>query len=340
MIVYRKSTQLRTRRASAPEPPFWCATSVSPYSARRAAPVAIDYIDLRASASDRIEVTVCESVAGELERVRLVAPILIEASELAEAVFRRGEEALDFFAQHGLPAVHLISTRGALPEKPHPESTIVIAAWPLEIERLDAMFAEARGIWGVAVPVLFPVTTDLGALDRLARSAKSRGASFFAAVPVDIDATAKQAIARSLSLDGDDETYAMLFHSRLEPVHVATERHIAAIAAEAGMADFIVPPRFEEKSNWNASILLTLTATRMLAMEHEIDLAALLARSARVVADLDKPLTRIAEAASLSIIGALDEVSTGVLTEWLERGTSAFVERINSRWRLQRDAGA
>ena len=78
----------------------------------------------------------------------------------------------------------------------------------------------------------------------------------------------------------------------------------------------------------------------MLAMEHEIDLAALLARSARVVADLDKPLTRIAEAASLSIIGALDEVSADVLTEWLERGTSAFVERINARWRLRRDAGA
>ncbi|MGZ5493893.1 MAG: hypothetical protein ACXW3E_10640, partial [Thermoanaerobaculia bacterium] len=96
MIVYRKSTPLRTRRASAPEPPFWCATSVSPYSARRAAPVAIDYIDLRASSSDRIEVTVCESVAGELERVRLVAPIFIEASEFAEAIFRRGEEALDF----------------------------------------------------------------------------------------------------------------------------------------------------------------------------------------------------------------------------------------------------
>ena len=84
-------------------------------------------------------------------------------------------------------------------------------------------------------------------------------------------------------------------------------------------------------------MLLTLTASRMLAMAHEIDLAAVLARSARVVAELDKPLTRIAEAASLSIVEALDEVSIDILGEWLERGTSAFVERVNQRWRLRRD---
>ena len=47
MIVYRKSSQLRVRRAAAPEPPFWGATTIAPYGARRAAPVAIDYIDLR-----------------------------------------------------------------------------------------------------------------------------------------------------------------------------------------------------------------------------------------------------------------------------------------------------
>ncbi len=82
-----------------------------------------------------------------------------------------------------------------------------------------------------------------------------------------------------------------------------------------------------------------MTATRMLAMEHEIDLAAILARSARVVAELEKPLARIAEAASLSIVEALDEVSVDVLTEWLERGRSSFVDRVNARWRLRRDVG-
>lgn len=342
MIVYRKSTQLRVRRVSVPEPPFWGATIVTPYSPRRSAPVAIDYIDLRASSSDKLEVTVSERTADELERstVRIVPPVLIDAAELAEAIFRRGEEVLRFCTEHELPAIHLVSTRGALPQTTHENSTLVIAAWPLDLDRLDSLFAEATGRWGVAVPVMFPVTTDLAALGALAGSAKSRGASFLAALPVAIDATAKQAIAQSLSLDGDHETYAMLFHADLEPVHVATERHIAALAADAGIADFVVPPRWEQKSNWNASILLTMTATRMLAMEHEIELAAILARSARVVAELDKPLLRIAGAASLSIVDALDEVSVDVLTDWLEQGRSSFVDRVNQRWRLRRDAGS
>ncbi|HSP13963.1 MAG TPA: hypothetical protein VLV78_04340 [Thermoanaerobaculia bacterium] len=343
MIVYRKSTPLRIRRALAPEPPFWCATAITPYSARRASPVAIDYHDLRASASDRLEVAVCDKPADEIERStgRLPPPVLIEATEFAEAIFRRGEEVLDYCRAHGVPAVHLVSTRGELPERSGEETT-VIAAWPLELERLEALFAEAGrrgGLWGVAVPVLFPVTTDLTALGELVPMAKKSGASFVAAVPVEIDATAKQAIAQSLALDGDDETYAMLFHSRLEPIHVATERHIAALAADAGVSDFIVPPQWPQKSNWNAAVLLTLAATRLLAMEEEIDLAAQLARSARIVAELDKPIARIAEHASLSIVEALDAASVDVLTQWLERGDSAFVRRVNERWRLRRDAG-
>lgn len=341
MIVYRKSAQLRIRRSTAPEPPFWCATAVAPYSPRRAAPLAIDYLDLRATSNDRLEVAVCERTTDELERARsrIAPPVLVEASEFAEAIFRRGEEVLDFCSSHDLPAVHLVSTRGSLPERAHAESTIVIAAWPLDFEPLDRLFASAAGRWGVAVPVIFPVTTNLAALGELAEMAKSNGASFFGTVPMDVDATAKQAIAQSLAAEGDDETYTMLFHSDLEPVHVATERHIAALAAEGGMSDFIVPPRWDEKSNWNAAILLTLAATRMLAMEHEIELAAQLARSARIVAELDKPIARIAEAASLSIVESLDEVSVDLLTEWMERSTPSFVERVNVRWRLRRDAG-
>jgi hypothetical protein len=337
LIVYRKSTQLRLRRASSPEPPFWCATTIAPYSPRRSAPIAIDYLELRASSGDKLEVFVSERVTDELERAasRLTAPVLIEATEFAEDVFRRGEEALAFCREHALPAIYLASARGALPQTA--AGTTVIASWPLDFDRLEAMFAEARETWGVAVPVMYPVTTDLGALEQLAKSAKMHGAAFLAALPLTVDATARQAIAQSLSLDDDHETYAMLFHADLEPVHVATERHIAALAHEHGMADFIVPPLWEEKSNWNAAVLLTLTATRMLAMEEETGLAAILARSARVVAELDKPITRIAEAASLSIVGALDEVSVDILTDWLARGTSPFAERINARWRLRRD---
>jgi hypothetical protein len=337
LIVYRKTSALRIRRTAAPEPPFWCATTIAPYSARRAAPVAIDYLDLRASASDKLEVSVCEKPVDEIERTvaRIVPPVLIDAAEFAEKIFRRGEDVLDYCREHGVNAVHLLSTRGELPEG-EGEETTVIAAWPLELERLETLFAAAKGTWGVAVPVLFPVTTDIAALGELCAAAKRAGASFLATIPVEADATAKQAIAQSLALDGDDEPYAMLFHSRLEPVHVATERHIAALAADAGMADFIVPPHWSEKTNWNASILLTLAATRLLAMEEEIDLAAQLARSARAIAELEKPVERIAEAASLAIVETLDPASVDIVTEWLETGDSAFVRRVNERWRLRR----
>ena len=337
MIVYKKSPQLKLRRATSPEPPWWYATAIAPYGPRRSTPVAIDYLDLVASAVERQDVAVCEAVHHELEHARVQPPVLIEASEFAETMFRRGEEALALFRRNGIPAIHLISTRGELPDEVT-DTTIAIAAWPFELERLERLFGaarERRARWGVAIPVIFPVTTHIEALAQLAHLA--RGASFLAAINVEIDATARQAIARSLTLPGDDETYAMLFHSDLEPLHVSTERHIAALAAENGMSDFVVPPDWPERTNWNAAVLLTLTAARMIAMEHEVELAGSLARAARGVADLQKPLTRIAEAAPLSIIEALDEISADILSEWLESGRAAFVDRINERWRLRRD---
>jgi hypothetical protein len=339
LILYRKASQLRIKRATAPEPPYWYATAIAPYGPRRGAPVAIDYLDLRASFVERLEVGVAEHVAEEIERhlTRLQAPVLVEASEFAETVFRRGDEALRACAAAGIAAMQLVSTRGALPEV---DADVVVAAWPLHFETLESLFAEAkrRGLrWGAAVPVIFPVTTNLEALGQITEAARSAGAHFLASLSVQLDPTAKQAIAQSLTLSGDDETYTMLFHADLDPLHTATERHIAALATEAGMADFVVPPRWEERTNWNAAILLTLTASRMLAMEHEVELAGTMARSARVVAELDKPLTRIAEAASLSIVEALDEASVDILTEWLETGRSSFAERINARWRLRRD---
>jgi hypothetical protein len=336
LILYRKSAQLRIRRAVAPEPPWWFATAIAPYGPRRAAPVAIDYLDLRASCPERMEVAVTERVAEEIERnaARIAGPVLIDAAEFAEVVFGRGEEAL---AALGRPALHLISARGTLPRHAH-GATVVVAAWPLEFHHLERLAKEARGqSWGMAVPVLFPVTTDLTALGELCDLARANGASFFAAIPIEADPTAKQAIARSLALDDEDETFTMLFHADLEPVHVATERHVAALAHQAGMADFVVPPGWEEKTNWNAAILLTLIASRMMAMAHDVELAGTLARSARLVAELEKPLVQIAAAASLSIVEALDEVSADILGEWLEGRRAAFADRINERWRVRRD---
>lgn len=336
MILYKKQPSLRVKRAPAPQPPYWCATSIAPYSGRRAEPVAIDYLGLRASATDRLEVTVCDDARDELERMRLVdEPVLIDAAEQTEAVFRRGEEVLAFCDEQHLGSLHLTSTRGVLPRRP---ANVAIAAWPLELDRLEELFAQAAELrWGVAVPIVFPVTTDLAALEDLARRAQKYGAEFFAGLMLQVDPTAKQAVAQAMNLEAEDDQYAMLFHADVEPIHISTERHIAALAAERGMADFILPPKWEERSNWNAAVLLTLTASRMFAMELDLVLAGAIARSARVIAELDKPIARVAEAASVAIVGGVDETSVEMLTQWLAGESVAFAEFVDEQWRLPRN---
>ena len=334
MIIYRKSQPLRIQRSPIPAAPFWAATTIAPYGPRRASPVAIDYIELRASASERMEVTVCADVRDELERApRLIEPVLIDAAESAEVVFKRGEEALRYCCDAGMTSIHLVSTRGALPRAACERATIVIAAWPPDLDRLREMFSDARERrmrWGVAIPVIFP---PLETLRKIADAAQEFGAMFLAALPVDLDPTARKIIA------ADREDYEILFHGDIEPLQVATERHIAALAADIGVADFVLPPRWDDRSNWNASILLTLTASRMIAMKRDVEIASRIARSARLVAQLDKPLAVIAGAASLSIIESLDEISIDVLADWLENGRSAYVDHINKQWRLRRDVG-
>jgi hypothetical protein len=341
VILYRKGGTLRVRRPSAPEPPYWCATMIAPYGARRAAPVAIDYLTLRAfGATDKLEVSVSDDVRDELERSRVLnEPVLIEAAENAEVVFRRGQAAVELCAAEQLASIFLVSTRGDVPSRAHELSTVVIAAWPLELPRLEAMFRDARERelqWGVAVPVLYPVTTELEPLTALADAAQSHGASFLAAMTVELEPTAKQALAQSLNLDAEDDRYAMLFHGMLEPMQLATERHIASLAHERGLADFIVPPRWNERTNWNAAVLLTLAASRMIAMELDLDLAGTIAKSARLIADLEKPLTLIAESASLSIISGLDETSAEALASWLAGEPAQFLEFVDEQWRMRR----
>jgi len=338
LILYRKAPALRIKRVAAPEPPFWYATAIAPYSARRAQPIAIDYVDLIATSSERMEVTVCDRLRDEPSRAtRLREPLLIEAAEIAEEIFARGAEACEFCIDFDIPALVLTSTRGALPTFVF---DLVIVAWPADVARLDVLFAQAserKLRWGAAVPLVFPATTDLVVLEALADLAKKHGAAFFAPIPIELDPAAKQSIAAHFALE--EEIYEILFHADLDPMRIATERHVAALAHERGMGDFIAPPRWSDRTNWNGAVLLTLTASRMMAMDHEPEIAGMLARSARAVADLDKPIARIAEAASLSIIDTLDEISVDVLTEWTAGNTPAFVEEINRAWRLRRDSG-
>ena len=287
-----------------------------------------------------MDVAVAEDPRDDLERLatRLEPPVFIDAAEFSESIFRRGRDIAALLAEWRLPSTMLISTRGDV-EDANAEM-IALAAWPVDLERLETL---ARGLagrpWGMVVPVMFPATTHLGSLDALCQIAGRSDARFFAAISVEPDATAKQAMARILTLPDDEETYQSLFHADLDPVHIATERHVAALAAAHGMADFIVPPGWPERTNWNAAILLTLTAARMLAMGSDTELAGTIARSARAVAALDKPVARIVEAASLSIVETLDEASVDILTDWISEGRSAFVDRVNEQWRLRRDAG-
>jgi len=314
VILYRKTPQLRVRRFAAPEPPFWAATTVSPYSSRRSTPIAIDYLTMRATAGERLDVSVCERV--ELPS-RIESPVFIEATGNVETVFRRGEEIANL-------AGDSVLLSDVVPTSLPAQATLALTT-------PDPSASKYR--WGLVIPVMYPATTNLELLRNLVRSAKTDGASFVAAMSIELDATAKHALGT------DDETYEMLFHADLEPIHTATERHIAALAAEHGLADFVIPPNWNQRSNWNAAIVLTLAASRMIAMDYEPELAGTLARSARVVAELDKSIERIAEAASLSIVEALDEVSVDILTEWVESGSAAFVRKIDELWRLRRDHG-
>jgi hypothetical protein len=346
LIVYKKTQHLRLTRAHVPEPPYWAATTIAPYSPRRAAPIAIDYIDLRASCADRFEVAVCENVRDDLERTTarhpLHAPVLIDATEFAEVIFRRGQEALQFCAEQQVAALHLVSARGELPAEIQDDAVVAIAPWPLEFARIETLFAEAkeRGLkWGVVIPIIYPVTTDLTALAELAELAKKYAASFFAGAPIELDATARNALARSVTGDDHNDTYEMLFHADLGPVRLATERHIAALAGEINAEDFVIPPRWDRRTNWNGAVLLTLLASRILAMNRDEDLAWRLTRSAKVIAQLEKPIARVAQAASLGIIDSLDEISIDLLTEWLETGRSSFAGHIEKQWRLRRDSG-
>jgi hypothetical protein len=340
VILYRQAPSLRVVRAAVPEPPYWAATTIAPYSARRGAPVAIDYAGLTAAAPKRMDVDVCDDVerwwrpSPGAARHPLPAlrgegffgePVLIDAAESAEVVYRRGDDALRLCDT----AMFLTSSHGALPSNVNKDTVIIIAAWPLDFPRLRRLFDEARArqlAWGVAVPVMYPVTTAAGALQQIAEAAE--GARFLAALPIDTDATARKVLAE------DPETYELLFHGDVDALHVTAERRIAGLAAEIGADDFIVPPRWEERSNWNGAALLTLAAARMLAMKHDVETASRIARSARTVAQLDKPVARIAAAAHLSIVESLDDISVDALTEWLETGKSAFVDHINKQWRL------
>ncbi len=114
MILYKKQASLRVKRAPAPAAAVLVRDDDRSLGPRRAEPMAIDYLGLRASAKDKLEVSVCDNARDELERMRLVdEPVLIDAAEQTEVVFRRGEEVLAFCEEQRLSrSLVLTSARG------------------------------------------------------------------------------------------------------------------------------------------------------------------------------------------------------------------------------------
>ncbi len=340
MIVYRKGATLRLLRHTAPDPPFWAAGTVLPYSTRRTAPVAIDWVNLIASGIDNETVEVAEAPGESIARSPyLHSPLLVDATGPGELIYRRGEQAARAAVAAGLTLLELITADGTIPAIQSELLTVAIAAWPADPERIasQAKEAAAAGIrFGVVIPVIPPETTELALLEAIADVAHGAGARFLAAVPIDLEPTARHALAASRELD--DEAFAALFESDLELLTVSTERHIAALARERGLDD-LVRIDVRRPSNWPAAAALASTANRMIRMDRDVELGWEILRASRTVAALGKPLERIANAASLSIIEPIDPMIAGALEEWLERGSSELMEDVDRDWRLRRDYG-
>lgn len=325
--------------SSVPQPPFWAATTLSPYRGRASEHIAINYRQLLAEPGGADVVTIWE---GDVDNVKVDAtPLLVDGTGPLEEAYGRGSLLTKHAVELGHDTTILVCSTSSLDElNAAPNLMVTLAVWPLDLPAIEARAAklsEEGFQWGVAIPILYPITTDLTLLTRLADLAKRNGALFLASVPLDVDPAAKQRIASSLS--ADDESYLTLFASDLEVITVATERHIAALASERGLSDTVLLPSHKERSNWNASVLLSTAGTRMLRMKRDVEEGWRLVRSAKTVAELDKPISRIAAQASLSIIEGLSLQAVEILTEWVQRGSSQRFIEITAHWRLRRDYG-
>ncbi|MGK2855929.1 MAG: hypothetical protein ACSLFQ_01850 [Thermoanaerobaculia bacterium] len=336
MITHQKISQLRLERATHPQAPFWQATTVVPYGAPRGQGVAINYLSLSATGKAKRDVTVTRAVAGQLEREpRLDEPVLVESAEVTEAIFRRGEEAMRVLQSRGACAMQLISTTGRVPAiEPSDRTSLVVSCWPMLVGDLARLFrraAEAQFRWGALIPTMLPASACEETLREIADLAAENGASFLASVPIDLDPSAKHAIADALG--GAPEAWQSLFDGDWDDASAETERLVAKLAHERLLADRVVIPTLEAHGNWSAAIRLAVAGTRLLRLKRDVELGWTLLRSSKLVAQLHKPVDRIASAASLSIVQTLDVASVAALEAWLRRDDTTFFDEIDADWR-------
>jgi len=335
LITHRKTTQLRIQRSAFPQPPFWQAVTVAPYGLSRGLPVQLNYATLTAGAKAKVDVSVTRSVRDQLERERFVeSPALVEAADVSELIYRRGEDALGALADLDVQTVCLVSANGSIPAIDSPTRCLVaVSCWPLHLHDIEALFqrCQSRGQkWGVVLPLLHPITTDAAIIEQLAALAAGHGAMFFAAVPFETDPAARQALAAMRPMD--DAAVAELFDADLEAILVAAERNAARVANDNGLLDH-VPSLAPLTSNWTAATKLSLAGTRLIRMGEDMELGWTLHQSSKLIARLHKPLDHIAASASLAIIEALDTASVAALEQWLREGRSEFFEDIDAKWR-------
>ncbi|MBI2212790.1 MAG: hypothetical protein HYU52_04015 [Acidobacteria bacterium] len=336
MITYQKVSQLRLERATWPQAPFWQATTVAPYGAPRGHDIAVNYLTLTATGKAKREITVTRSVAGRLEREqRLDEPVLVESADATETVFRRGEEALRILQSRSIRTMQLISTAGRLPAiEPATTSSVVISCWPLLVGDLSRLFrrASVAGFqWGALVPAILPPEVAEESLREIADLAAENGALFLASAPLDLDISARHTLAAMLG--GDTGAWQSMFDTDRDDESVDTERLVAKLAHERSIGDRVTTPGLTPYGNWSAAIRLSVAGARLLRLKRDVELGWTLLRSAKLVAQLHKPIDRIAAAASLSIIQSLDPTSVAALEAWLRRDDTSFFDEIDEDWR-------
>jgi hypothetical protein len=342
LIVWRKSPVLRLRRFDVPAPPFFCRTVVSPYSAEPAGGMTLDYLAASATIPARSELQACDRTVEQLAKEqRLEEPLVVDATGFGEYVFGQGELAARELVDQRLATLLVLSSAGRVPDcSGLDQLTLGLALWPFERENWRSLFDQAQRCgapWGIILPIVPFVSTELEPLSRLVDDAAAAGARFITTLTIQPEPPARRHLAALATADDEsDEAYASVFEMPTETLTLATARHVAALADDRGI-DSQLPLLSDARSNWNAATLLSRLSTRMLEMERDQELAADIHRSASIIARLPKPVELVAEVASLTIIEGLDEISVMVLEQWLRGEQAEFVTEIETAWRLRRD---
>lgn len=339
MIHYKVGGRVRFHQNREIQPPFWQATTVHLYSPDvRSLPLGIDFLRLKGSAHRSLDVSV-PAILDDLNLDRVPSPILIDAWGPEEVIYRRGDRLLHELPSDARPML-LLSADGDVPlEMSAATPQLIVTAWPLDLVALESIASRASKTgfdWGVLIPVIFPLTTNLDIIETISNTARRYGASFMASSSIELDSKARGAVA-SMCDDLDEETWATLFDADLDRIHLSTERHIAALAHQHGIADTIAPPLGESRSNRAAAVLLSRVGSRMVKMDHDVELGWKFLKASGRVATFDKEIARVASTAHITIIPELeDEILAEVVEQWLENGEAEFADHIDDKWRLTR----